>query len=144
VFFIKIDVMHQIAELFLSRSQGEAQLEEFTGQLREAITDGALSGRVVLFDHGLACFMTSANERWLGHVQQLLLDSGALKIAEVVGASGLPAPALSPNWQRFEKVGEARSWLVRRDEPTPSQRRSTVTRLPARQPHRGSAFRRAG
>ncbi len=144
MFFIKIDVMHQSAELFLSRSQGEAQLEEFTAQLRECIMDSALMGRVVLFDHALACFMTPANDRWLAHVQQLLLESGAVKVAEVVGSSGLPAPALSPNWQRFEKVSDARSWLVRRDEPVASQKRSTITRLPARQSVRGSAFRRAG
>lgn len=116
MFSIKIDVMRESAELKLVGSQGETQLAEFVRELEESIADGAIPGRAVLYDRSNAKLMSGRNDRWLGRIQELLLASGSTKIAEVTGPGEPITPALSSQWQRFEKISDAQAWLLRRAE----------------------------
>jgi hypothetical protein len=114
LFSIKIDIMRETAELHLLGSQGEVQLAEFVQELEQSVADGAIAVRSVLYDRSGARFMSSRNERWLARIQELLLSSGGAKVAEVMGPGEPYAPALSAQWQRFEKVSDAQAWLLRR------------------------------
>jgi hypothetical protein len=114
VFSIKIDVMREFAELRLLGTQGEVQLAEFVRELEQTISDGAMTVHSVLYDRSAAQLMSSRNDRWLARVQELLLTAGNMRIAEVMAPGEPYAPCLSAHWQRFEKLSDAHSWLVRR------------------------------
>jgi hypothetical protein len=142
VFFIKVDVMQLSADLTILGTLGEVQLEEFAEQLQETIGEGSLAGRAVLYDRSGACLMTCRNDLWLGRLQQMVLASGASRIAEVVSPSAVQSPALAPHWQRFHKLAEAHAWVIRRgDEPRIRPTNDLVTQLFC---HPTPALRRAG
>jgi hypothetical protein len=117
LFSIKIDVMRESIELQLVGVQGEVQLSEFVSELEQAVADGAMADRSVLYDRSTARLMCGRNDRWLARIQELLLGSGSSKVAEVMSA-GEPSllPCLSSQWQRFEKTSDAQAWLLRRLE----------------------------
>lgn len=116
MFSIKIDIMRESAELSLVGTQGETQLAEFVRELEETVDEGAMPGRTILYDRSAARLMSCRNERWLTRIQELLLKSGATKIAEIVAADEPQTLDFYANWQRFEKATDAQSWLVRRAE----------------------------
>jgi hypothetical protein len=146
VFFIKVDLMQLSVELTVLGTFGEVQLEEFVGELEGAISEGALRGRTVLYDRSRACLMTCRNELWLRRIQEMVLGAGAARVAELVTASDAQSPALAPQWQRFQKLAEARSWVIRRGDDTKLQpTNEVVTQLFSREPPaRAPALRRAG
>jgi hypothetical protein len=116
LFSIKIDVMRESAELRLLGTQGETQLAEFVRELEQTISDGAIPSRAVLYDRSNARLMSGRNDRWLGRIQELLLNSGTAKIAEVMAPGEPMTPTLCAQWQRFERIADAQAWLLRRPE----------------------------
>ena len=116
MFSIKIDVMRETAELILLGSQGEVQLAEFVRELEDTMAQGSVAIRSVLYDRSAARLMSGRNDRWLARIQELLLSTGTTKVAEVMAPGEPFAPCLSSQWQRFEKIADARAWLLRRIE----------------------------
>jgi hypothetical protein len=116
LFSIKIDIMRESAELRLLGTQGETQLAEFVRELEQTIEEGVIPGRAILYDRSDARLMSCRNERWLARIQELLLKSGAAKIAEIVAVDEPQTQNFYSHWQRFEKAADAQSWLLRRAE----------------------------
>ena len=105
--------MRDTAEMRLLGTQGEAQLAEFVHELEQMIAEGALPVRSVLYDRSAARLMSAGNDHWLSRIQELLLGVGNVKVAEVMAMGEPYAPCLSSQWQRFHKLSDAQSWLLR-------------------------------
>lgn len=116
MFSIKIDVMREAAEMRLLGTQGEVQLSEFVRELEQMVAEGSLNVKSVLYDRSAARLMSARNDRWLTRIQELLLSMGDVRVAEVMTAGEPYTPCLSSQWQRFEKLCDAQTWLLRRIE----------------------------
>lgn len=114
MFSIKIDVMREAAEMRLLGTQGEVQLAEFVRELEQMIAEDSIPVRSVLYDRSAARLMSARNDRWLARIQELLLSVDGVRIAEVMAQGEPYTPCLSSQWQRFEKLSDAQSWLLKR------------------------------